>query len=127
LLKAKEEYDVSIKGDVCDCDVIHEDVVDDVKTQMLSDDVMVAVSNFLKAISDPTRVKMLWALGVHEMCVCDLAFLLNMTKSAISHQLRTLKQANLVKFRKDGKVVYYSLADNHVNTILEQSLTHILE
>lgn len=118
---------MSVKGDVCDCDVIHEEVVADVKTQMLPNETMIAVSDFLKAIGDPTRVKMLWALTLHEMCVCDLAFLLNMTKSAISHQLRTLKQANLVKFRKDGKVVYYSLVDGHVNTILEQSLTHISE
>jgi ArsR family transcriptional regulator len=103
------------------------EVVTDVKSQMLSDETIVAVSDFLKAIGDPTRVKILWALDVHELCVCDLAFLLNMTKSAISHQLRTLKQANLVKFRKDGKIVYYSLADDHVNTILEQSLTHISE
>jgi ArsR family transcriptional regulator len=118
---------MSVKGDVCDCDVIHEEVVAAVKLEMLPDKTMTAISDFLKAISDPTRVKMLWALNAHEMCVCDLAFLLNMTKSAISHQLRTLKQANLVKFRKDGKVVYYSLADDHVNTILEQSLTHISE
>jgi ArsR family transcriptional regulator len=118
---------MSVKGDVCDCDVIHEEVVAAVKLEMLSDETMVAISDFLKAISDPTRVKMLWALNAHELCVCDLAFLLNMTKSAISHQLRTLKQANLVKFRKDGKIVYYSLADDHVNTILEQSLTHISE
>ena len=116
-----------VKGDVCDCDVIHEEIVANVKSQMLSDTTMIAASDFLKAIGDPTRVKMLWALGISEMCVCDLAYLLNMTKSAISHQLRTLKAANLVKFRKDGKVVYYSLVDDHVNIILKQSLSHITE
>jgi ArsR family transcriptional regulator len=118
---------MSVKGDVCDCDVIHEEIVANVKSRMLSDTTMIAASDFLKAIGDPTRVKMLWALGVSEMCVCDLAYLLNMTKSAISHQLRTLKAANLVKFRKDGKVVYYSLVDDHVNIILKQSLSHITE
>lgn len=118
---------MTVKGDVCDCDVIHEEIVANVKSQMLSDTTMIAASDFLKAIGDPTRVKMLWALGVSEMCVCDLAYLLKMTKSAISHQLRTLKAANLVKFRKDGKVVYYSLVDDHVNIILKQSLSHITE
>ncbi|MDR0858845.1 MAG: metalloregulator ArsR/SmtB family transcription factor [Oscillospiraceae bacterium] len=118
---------MSIRGDVCDCDSIHEDVVIAVRAKMLPDDVIVSVSDFLKAVGDPTRVRILWALSVSELCVCDLAVLLNMTKSAISHQLRTLKLANLVKFRKEGKVVYYTLADGHVNTILEQSLTHIAE
>jgi ArsR family transcriptional regulator len=118
---------MTVRGDVCDCDVIHEEVVSFVKSQMLSEEKMNAVSDFLKAVCDPTRLKILWALNVNEMCVCDLAFLLSMTKSAISHQLRTLKQANLVKFRRDGKVVCYSLADDHVNSILEQSLTHISE
>jgi ArsR family transcriptional regulator len=117
----------AVKGDFCDCDFIHEEAVATVQLQMLSDDTIIAISNFLKAVADPTRAKMLWALSVHEMCVCDLAFLLHMTKSAISHQLRTLKRAKLVKFRKDGKVVYYALADYHVNNIIEQSLIHISE
>jgi len=69
----------------------------------------------------------MWALDESEMCVCDLAVLLNMTKSAISHQLRSLKQANLVKFRRDGKVVYYSLSDDHVKEIFEKGLEHIRE
>ena len=74
-----------------------------------------------------TRTKILWALDIDEMCVCDLAALLNMTKSAISHQLRTLREANLVKFRKEGKIVFYSLSDNHVKDILEKGLEHISE
>ncbi len=80
-----------------------------------------------KAFSDPTRVKILWALKCHEMCVCDLAVLLNMTKSAISHQLKTLRLSNLVKYDRQGKVVYYSLADSHVLEILACGFDHVNE
>ena len=118
---------MSVRGDVCDCDVIHGEIVSAVKPRMLSDDLFNTLTEFLKAVGDGTRVRILWALDVSEMCVCDLAFLLGMTKSAISHQLRTLKQANLVKFRKDGKNAYYSLADDHVKSILELSLAHVME
>lgn len=118
---------MSVRGDVCDCDVIHEETVNAVKIKMLSDDTFYTLTEFLKAVGDGTRLRILWALDVSEMCVCDLAFLLGMTKSAISHQLRTLKKANLVKFRKDGKIAYYSLADDHVKIVLEQSLSHITE
>ena len=76
---------------------------------------------------DSTRIKILWALDEEEMCVCDIASLLNMTQSAISHQLRVLKQAHLVKNRRDGKIVYYSLADEHVKQIFEQGLVHTKE
>ena len=83
------------------------------------------LAGLYKAFSDPTRVKILWALHCHVMCVCDLAALLNMTKSAISHQLKTLRMSNLVKFQKQGKVVYYSLADDHVKDIFEKGFEHI--
>lgn len=118
---------MSVRGDTCDCDVIHEETVNMVRLQMLSEDTFIILTEFLKAVGDGTRVRILWALDASEMCVCDLAVLLNMTKSAISHQLRTLKQASLVKFRKEGKVAYYSLADDHVKTILEHSLSHVTE
>lgn len=118
---------MSVRSDVCDCDFIHEETVTAVKTKMLSDDTFNILTEFLKAVGDGTRIRILWALDVSEMCVCDLAVLLGMTKSAISHQLRTLKQANLVKFRKDGKIAYYSLADDHVKIVLEQSLSHVTE
>lgn len=118
---------MSIRGDTCDCDVIHEEIVSCVRTKMLSDDTFNTLTEFLKAVGDSTRVRILWALDINEMCVCDLAFLLGMTKSAISHQLHALKQANLVKFRKDGKNAYYSLADEHVKDILELSLSHVTE
>ena len=111
----------------CDCDVIHGDVVEAVKKKMPEEDILYDLSDFFKVLGDSTRVKIMWALDESEMCVCDLAVLLNMTKSAISHQLRSLKQANLVKFRRDGKVVYYSLSDDHVKEIFEKGLEHIRE
>jgi ArsR family transcriptional regulator len=118
---------MSVRGDTCDCDVIHHEIIALVKAKMIPDESMNAVSDFLKVLGDGTRVKILLALEIHEMCVCDLANLLTMTKSAISHQLRTLKEANLVKFQRDGKIVFYSLADDHVKTILNMSLTHVME
>ena len=83
------------------------------------------LAELYKTFSDPTRVKILWALFCHRMCVCDLAVLLNMTKSAISHQLKTLRLSNLVKYQKQGKVVYYFLADDHVKDIFEKGFEHI--
>ncbi len=111
----------------CDCDVIHADVVDSVKKKMPEEHELYDLSDFFKVFGDSTRVKIMWALDESEMCVCDIAVLLNMTKSAISHQLRSLKQANLVKYRKEGKIVFYSLADDHVKDIFEKGLEHIRE
>ena len=116
------------KSDVlCDCDVIHAEVVDAVKKKMPEEDELYDLSDFFKVLGDSTRAKIMWALDEHEMCVCDMAVLLNMTKSAISHQLRSLRQADLVKFRKEGKVVFCSLTDDHVKQIFEKGLEHIRE
>lgn len=111
----------------CDCDVIHEEVVNHVKNQMPDKADFNKSAEFFKMFSDGTRMQILWALECSEMCVCDLAVLLNMTKSAISHQLKSLRLSNLVKFRRDGKVIYYSLADDHVKNILDQGFAHINE
>ncbi|MDR2888664.1 MAG: metalloregulator ArsR/SmtB family transcription factor [Lachnospiraceae bacterium] len=111
----------------CDCEVIHEEVVNAVRAEMPCGDDFFALANLYKMFSDPTRVKILWALNCHEMCVCDLAVLLNMTKSAISHQLKSLRLTNLVSFQKQGKVVYYTLADDHVKDIFEKGFVHIHE
>lgn len=111
----------------CDCDVIHGDVVEEVKKRMPKEDDLYDLSDFFKVLGDSTRVKIIWALDEKEMCVCDIAVLLNMTKSAISHQLRSLKQAELVKFRREGRVVYYSLKDDHVKDIFEKGMEHIKE
>ena len=112
---------------VCDCEVIHEDVVRRVKRMMPSAEEFSDLANLYKMFADSTRVKILCALHCSEMCVCDLAVLLNMTKSAISHQLKYLRMSNLVKFRKAGQVVYYSPADDHVSSIFEKGFEHIHE
>lgn len=112
---------------VCDCDAIHEDILRKVEREMSPEQAFVQLATLYKMFSDPTRVKILWALKCNEMCVCDLAALLNMTKSAISHQLKTLRLSNLVKYEKAGKVVYYSLADDHVVDILACGFEHVNE
>lgn len=113
--------------DRCDCSVIHEDVVNNVKKKMPPEENLYDLAELFKVFGDTTRIKILWALDEAEMCVCDLAALLNMTQSAISHQLRILRQARLVKYRKEGKIVYYSLDDEHVKHIFDQGLIHINE
>lgn len=111
----------------CSCDVIHLDIVDKVKTKMPEEETLYDLAELFKVFGDSTRIKILWALDESEMCVCDIATVLNMTQSAISHQLRVLKQAKLVKNRRDGKVIYYSLDDEHVKQIFDQGLNHISE
>jgi len=111
----------------CQCDVIHLDIVNQVKEKMPEEETLYDLADLFKVFGDSTRIKILWALDEAEICVCDIAFLLNMTQSAISHQLRILKQANLVKNRKEGKIVFYSLNDEHVKQIFNQGLIHIKE
>lgn len=111
--------------DRCDCVAIHADVVTQVDKQMPEIAMLDRLAEVFKVFGDPTRVKILTALNKHEMCVCDIAVLLNMTISAISHQLRILRQAGLVKFRKDGRSNYYSLDDNHVESIMNEALEHV--
>ena len=111
----------------CDCDVIHQEVVNQARSQMPQEESLYELAELFKVFGDSTRIKILWALDASEMCVCDIAVLLNMTQSAISHQLRVLKQAKLVRGRKDGKIVYYSLDDEHVRQIFDQGLIHIGE
>ncbi len=112
---------------LCDNTIIHQDVVDKVKAAMPNQHMLLDLANLFKVFSDPTRVRILYALSVSEMCVCDIASLLNMTQSAISHQLRVLKQSRLVKYQKVGKVVYYGLDDHHVEQIFAQGLSHVQE
>lgn len=111
----------------CDCEVIHQDVVEKVRGEMLDDDSLINMADFYKALSDSTRIKIINALYISEMCVCDISVLLNMTKSAISHQLKNLKELNLIKSRKQGKEVYYSLADRHVGIVFEITKEHVQE
>ncbi len=113
--------------DMCDCNVIHQEVVDKVVQTLPDKQDIDKLALFFTAIKDPTRLKILHALFIAEMCVCDIAVVLEMTQSAISHQLRVLRQARLVNYDKQGKTVYYSLADNHVRSIINQSMHHIKE
>ena len=110
----------------CDVHAIHDEVVASVRALMPTGDEFKNLATLYKMLADPTRVRILWALLNSEMCVCDLAVLLDMTKSAISHQLKSLRLTNLVKFRKQGKIVYYSLADDHVRDVFEKGFEHIL-
>lgn len=115
------------KIDTCSCTMIHEDIVKSAASKMLSTEIATSLSELFKVFGDPTRLKLLSALSTSEMCVCDIAACLGMTQSAISHQLRVLKSFNLVKARKEGKVVYYALADDHIHAILFTGLEHINE
>ncbi len=111
----------------CSCEVIHHELVDDTRKKMISDKDYAELATLFKLFGDGTRVKILHALEQNEMCVCDLAALLGLTKSAVSHQLKALRLANLVKFRREAQIVYYSLADDHVKAIIDVGLTHINE
>lgn len=111
--------------ETCDCTVIHKDVVERVKKDLKSDELLQNLADFFKAFSDSTRLKIVSMLLEEEMCVCDIANVLNMTHSSVSHQLRVLRQLRVVKNRKDGKAVYYSLDDEHVRNILAQGMNHL--
>lgn len=113
--------------EVCECNAIHKDVVEDVKAKMPEEETLYDLAELFKVFGDTTRVRILCALFESEMCVCDISILLGMTQSSISHQLRVLKTSKLVKNRKEGKVVYYSLDDEHIKHIFEQGLEHINE
>ena len=111
----------------CSCSTIHEEVVLQVRESMPEEETLYDLAELFKVFGDTTRIKILCALFESEMCVCDIASLLSMNQSAISHQLRVLKQARLVKYRKEGKVVYYSLDDDHVKQIFDHGLVHVNE
>ncbi len=109
----------------CDCSVIHNDVIEKVRGEMPAPEYLYDLSELFKSLGDQTRLKILFALSMNEMCVCDIATLLEMSQSAISHQLRVLRNVRLVKYHKVGKVVYYTLDDDHVNEIFRQGLDHV--
>ncbi len=111
----------------CEYIHVHEDIVKQVNEQMPEEETLYDLAELFKIFGDSTRIKILYVLFESEMCVCDIAQLLNMTQSAISHQLRLLKQSKLVKNRREGKTVFYSLADGHVRTIINQGMEHVTE
>lgn len=111
----------------CNCNVIHSDVVERVKKSLPKEEVLYDLAEFFKVFGDSTRIKIICALFESEMCVCDLSALLNVSQSAISHQLKTLKSARLVKYRREGKVIYYSLDDEHIKHVFDEGLKHVTE
>lgn len=111
----------------CEYICLHKDVIDQVLTHMPQETQLYDLAELFKVFGDTTRIKILYVLFQAEMCVCDIAQLLNMSQSAISHQLRVLKNTGLVKARRDGKTIFYSLADSHVRTIIDQGFEHIEE
>ncbi len=113
--------------DTCEFIHVHEDIVNQVNAAMPDEEILYDLAELFKLFADSTRIKILYVLSEAEMCVCDIAQLLGLTQSAVSHQLRALKQSKLVKYRREGKTVFYSLADGHVQTILSQGMDHIAE
>ncbi len=111
----------------CEFMHVHEDIVEKVNREMPQEDALFDLAELFKIFGDSTRIRILYVLFESEMCVCDIAQLLGMTQSAISHQLQVLKKSKLVKYRRQGKTVFYSLADAHVRTIIGQGMEHISE
>lgn len=111
----------------CQEEHIHNEVVANVSYDMPDDEILYDLAEFFKVFGDSTRIKILYALSKSEMCVCDIGEILNVSQSAVSHQLRMLKQMQLVKFRREGKSIYYSLSDEHIKLILEMGMEHICE
>ena len=128
-VKSKTEERNIMLNDIPHCEFMHAhpDTIEKIKSDMPDDDTLIDVAELFKVFGDSTRIKILSALSGGELCVCDISTAVGMTSSAVSHQLKILKNAELVRFRREGKTVFYSLADGHVNTILEQGFEHINE
>ena len=115
------------KFDVCQCTEVHPDAISITRAGMPEEETLYDLADLFKLFADSTRIRILSALSVSELCVCDIAQLLGMTQSAISHQLRLLKNGKLVRARRDGKTVYYALADEHVRSVIAQGMEHVNE
>lgn len=113
--------------DTCQINYVNKDRVNRSQARMLDERTIADLAEIFKVLSDPTRVRILHALSEEELCVCDIAAVVETTSSAISHQLRILRSARLVKARKDGKMVYYSLDDEHVRNLFEEGIRHLEE
>ncbi|HZK67845.1 MAG TPA: metalloregulator ArsR/SmtB family transcription factor [Chloroflexota bacterium] len=119
--------DDAFQGDVCDIDSINPRAVATARESMIRDDQAAGLAEIFGVLGDPTRIKMISALMGSELCVCDLAALLGISQSAVSHQLRLLRAMRLVKFRREGRIVYYSLGDSHIGNLFLQGLEHSTE
>lgn len=118
---------LNIKTPLCEYLHVHHETVEKVNKKMPSETVLYDLSEFYKIFGDSTRIKILYVLFESEMCVCDIANIIKMSQSAISHQLRVLKTMKIVRFRRAGKIVFYSLVDDHIRSIIDQGLQHIAE
>ena len=123
----KARIEREVEEGACELMHVHQEIVERVEKVMPGEQQLLDLSEFFKVFGDSTRIKILYVLSQSEMCVCDIATLLQMGQSAISHQLRVLKQMRLVSFRREGKTVFYKLADSHIQTILNQGMEHISE
>lgn len=123
----KMKIQQEVNEGICEYMHVHSDIIHKVEKVMPDEQELLNLSEFFRVFGDSTRIKILYALSQSEMCVCDIATLLQMGQSAISHQLRVLKQMRLVTFRREGKTVFYRLADAHIETILAQGMEHINE
>jgi len=110
---------------ICTTSHINEELVKEIKESLPKEEILFDLADFFKVFGDSTRIKIIYLLLKSEMCVCDIAEILSMSQSAISHQLRTLRDAKLVKYRKEGKTVFYSLADDHLKNVIEQGYSHV--
>ena len=115
------------ENDCCDDDVVHSGAVERVKAAMPDEDMLYDAAELFKVFGDSTRTRILSALFIEELCVCDIAELLGMTKSAVSHQLRMLRQTKIVKARRSGKEIFYSLDDDHISRIYKTAMEHLRE
>jgi DNA-binding transcriptional ArsR family regulator len=118
---------LALQKDICDCRIIHGEKISKARKGALSEEVIENLCQTFKALGDRSRLKILWALENQEMCVCDLAALLGITESAVSHQLRLLRTLRLVKNRRAGTILYYRLADQHVSELVRIALVHVKE
>jgi DNA-binding transcriptional ArsR family regulator len=123
----RERPDRQHKAEICETTCVDEKKVASVKKKMRPEDSMQRIAETFRVLGDPTRTKIIYALSLEELCVCDIATLLTTTRSAVSHQLRLLRALRLVKHRKEGKMVFYSLDDGHINNLFNECLRHIEE
>lgn len=124
-MSEKNYYNVG--EDTCSINVIHEKAINKAKKEMLNDETYMELAETFKLFGNPTRLKIMSLLSVEDLCVCDMSEILDMSQSAVSHQLRTLRSKNLVKYVKEGKQARYSLADRHVTQLLQIGIEHVLE
>lgn len=115
------------KVELCESNYIHEDIVEKIERQLNKSEMYTTLAEMFKVFGDPTRIKILQILSISEVCVCDLAALINISQSAVSHQLRFLRHAKIVKYRKEGKIVFYSLQNNKIKNVINWGLKYLNE